>query len=112
MIRRLLQIGVILVVANALYHVVPVTMHYFQFKDAVQELALFAERATDAQLVDRVMAAADEHSIPLDRNYVSVRRVTGQLFIAVSYVDTMKVVPGYEYVKQYDFEVKAFNDLH
>ena len=111
MIRRVLQIAVILLIANALYHVVPVTMHYFQFKDAVQELALFAEKATDAQLVDRVMALAEEHSIPLDRNYVAVRRVNGQLFITASYVDTMKVVPGYDYVKQYDVEVKAFNDL-
>lgn len=111
MIRRVLQIAVILLIANALYHVVPVTMHYFQFKDAVQELALFAEKATDAQLVDRVMALAEEHSIPLDRNYVGVRRVNGQLFITASYVDTMKVVPGYDYVKQYDIEVKAFNDL-
>ena len=111
MIRRVLQIAVILLIANALYHVVPVTMHYFQFKDALQSLALFSEKATDAQLVDRVMALAEENSIPLDRNYVGVRRVTGMLFITASYVDTMKVVPGYDYVKQYDIEVKAFNDL-
>lgn len=110
MIRKVVQLAVFLLVANALYRVAPVTVHYFQFKDALQELALFATpKETDAQLVDRVMTLADENSIPLERDDVLVQRANGTLTIDASYVETMKVLPGYDYVRQFDVEAKAFN---
>ncbi len=110
MIRKLVQLAIFLLVANAVYRVAPVTLHYVQFKDAVQELALFATpKTTDAELVDRVMALADEHDITLDRDDVQVRRLNGQLTIDASYIETMKVLPGYDYVRQFDVEAKAFN---
>jgi hypothetical protein len=110
MIRKVVQLAIFLLVANAVYRVAPVTVHYLQFKDALQELALFATpKETDAQLVDRVMALADENSIPLDRADVLVRRLNGQLTIDASYVEAMKVLPGYDYVRQFDVEAKAFN---
>ena len=109
MIRRALQIAVFLLLANAVYQAVPVSWHYFQFKDALQELALFSQKSTDNELVDRVMVLADEHSIPLDRDYVQVRRGRGQLVITASYIDTMTFVPGYDYNRQFDVVVKAFD---
>lgn len=110
MIRKLVQVAIFLLVANAVYRIAPVTVHYVQFKDALQELALFATpKTTDAELVDRVMALADENSIPLERDDVQVRRLNGQLTIDASYVETMKVLPGYDYVRQFDVEAKAFN---
>src|SRR5262245_6510516 len=95
--------------ANALYRVAPVSIHYYKFKDAVQELALFSQKATEAELTDHVMALADENSIPLDRDWVQVHRSNGQLVINVSYAETLKVLPGYDYVKQFDIEAKAFD---
>jgi hypothetical protein len=110
MFRKLVQVAIFLLVANAVYRIAPVTVHYVQFKDALQELVLFATpKTTDAELVDRAMALADEHSIPLERDDVQVRRVNGQLTIDASYVETMKVLPGYDYVRQFDVEAKAFN---
>ena len=110
MIRKLVQVAIFLLIANALYRVAPVAVHHYQFKDALQELVLFATvKTTDAELVEQVMALADEHSIPLDRGDVLVRRVNGQLTIDASYVETMKVLPGYNYVRQFDVEARAFN---
>ena len=110
MIRKLVQIAIFLLVANAVYRVAPVTVHYLQFKDAVQELALFATpKTTDAELVDRVMTLADEHSVTLERDAVQVQRQNGQLTIVASYVEAMKLVPGYDYVHQFDVHAKAFN---
>jgi len=108
-IRKLIQLAIFLLVANALYRVAPVSIHYYTFKDAVQELALFSQKATDAQLVDRVMELADENKIPLDREWVQIRRPNGELIIDVSYVETMKVLPGYDYVRQFDVEGKAID---
>jgi hypothetical protein len=109
MIRRALQIAVFLLLANAVYQAVPVSWHYYQFKDALQELALFSQKSTDAQLIDRVMVLADEHSIPLDRDYVQVQRGPSEIVITVSYIDTMTFVPGYDYNRQFDITVRAFD---
>ena len=109
MIRRALQIAVFLLLANAVYQAVPVSWHYYQFKDALQELALFSQKSTDAQLIDRVMVLADEHSIPLDRDYVQVQRGRGELVITVAYIDTMTFVPGYDYNREFDITVRAFD---
>jgi hypothetical protein len=109
MIRKALQIAVFLLLANAVYQAAPVSWHYFQFKDALQELALFSQKSSDAQLIDRVMVLADEHSIPLDRDYVQVQRGHGELVISVSYIDTMTFVPGYDYNRQFDIRVRAFD---
>lgn len=109
MIRKLIQLAIFLLMANAVYRIAPVSLHYYQFKDAVQELALFSQKATDAQLVDRVMELADQNSIPLDREWVQIHRFNGQLTIDASYVETMKVLPGYDYVRQFDVEAKTFD---
>jgi hypothetical protein len=109
-IRKLVKLAIFLLIANAVYRIAPPAVHYFQFKDAVQELALFSQQKTpDAELIDRVMALADEHSIPLERDYVQVRRSNGQLTIDASYVESMKVLPGYSYERQFDVEAKAFD---
>ena len=109
MIRKLVHLAVFLLIANAVYRIAPVSLHYYEFKDALQELALFSQKATDAELADRVMALADEHNIPLDRDYVTIRRASGQLIIDASYVESMKVLPGYTYDHQFDVEAKAFD---
>ena len=58
MIRKLVKLAIFLLIANAVYRIAPVSIHYFQFKDALDELALFQmnSKATDAELTDRVMA--------------------------------------------------------
>lgn len=111
MIRKLVQLAIVLLIANALYRVAPVTIHNYQFKDALRELALFSQKATDAEIMDRVMALADENNIPLDRDDVQIRRSNAQLIIDVSYVETMKVLPGYDWVHQFDIEAKAFDPM-
>ena len=39
MIRKLVQLAMFLLIANALYRIAPVSIHYYKFKDALQELA-------------------------------------------------------------------------
>ena len=109
MIRKLVKLAIFLLIANALYRVAPPSVHYYQFKDAVQELALFLQKSPDAELIDRVMALAEENSIPLERDYVQVRRAGNQLIIDASYIESMQVLPGYTYDHQFDIEAKAFD---
>jgi uncharacterized protein (UPF0248 family) len=109
MVRKALQVAVFLLLANAVYQAAPVSLRHYQFKDSLQELALFSQKLTDAELIDRVMVLAEEHSIPLDREYVAVRHANGQLVITASYVEAMKFVPGYDYVRQFDVVARRFD---
>ena len=38
-----------------------------------------------------------------------VRRSNGQLLIEASYIESMKVLPGYSYEHQFDVQAKAFD---
>ena len=74
--RNLVRLAVLLLIAHALYRFVPVYIHYYQFKDAVAETALFSKDRTDTELVDRVMALAARYQIPIERDAVQVSRDT------------------------------------
>lgn len=108
MIRRLFQLAIFLFVANALYQAAPIGLHYFQFKDALRELALFSQKSSDKEMVDRVMVLAADHKIPLERDYVAVTRTTSEVIITASYLETMTFVPGFPYERQFDVEAKAY----
>jgi hypothetical protein len=108
MIRRLVQFAIFLFFANALYQTSPIGLHYFQFKDALEELALFSQKSSDQELIDRVMVLAEEHKIPLDRDYVAVKRTANQMIITAAYLETMTFVPGFPYEREFDIEAKAY----
>ena len=108
MIRRLVQLAIFLLFANALYQTVPIALHQFQFKDGLQDLALFSQKASDQELVDRVMTLAEEHNIPLDRDYVTVQRTMGQLVISAAYTETMTFFPGFPYTREFDVEARSY----
>ncbi len=107
MIKKVIKLAVFLPIANAVYQIAPVTLHYLRFKDAVEELALFPAKSTDAQLVDRVMALAEEHSIPLEREYVQVNRQTTSLTINAAYLETLRFFPGTQYTWEFDVVARA-----
>ena len=108
MIRRLVQFAILLFFANALYQSMPVAFHYIQFKDAVHEVALFSQKSSDEEIVNRVMVLAEEHSIPLEREYVEVKRTVGELVITAAYIETMTFIPGYPYEREFDVVARAY----
>lgn len=108
MIRKLFQFAVVVFVANALYQTAPLGIHYFEFKDAVEELALFGQKSSDQEIIDRVMVLAAEHGIPVERDDVAVTRTTTEVVITASYLETMTFLPGFPYQRQFDVEAKAY----
>jgi len=104
-IKKLIKLAVFLLIANAVYRVAPVWLHYYTFKDAVRELALFSREKSDAIVIDKVMTIAREHGIPLTREYVQVRRANDRLLIDATYVEAVKIVPGYKYDWRFDIGV-------
>lgn len=111
MARTIVKLAVFLLAVHALYRFVPVYFHYQQFKDAVHETALFSRGQTDAQIVDRVMVQAEKYRIPLDREYVQVRREGEQLFIDASYVESIQWLPTYNRPWQFNVGERAFTTV-
>jgi hypothetical protein len=109
MIRKIVKLAVFLFIANAVYQVAPVAWRHLQFKDALQELVLYSQKSTDAELVNRTMTLADESSVPLEREYVRVRRETGALHIDASYVEPLHLLPRYSYRWEFDIDAKALD---
>jgi hypothetical protein len=109
MIRKIVKIAVFLLIANALYQITPAAMHNMQFKDALQQLLLYSQKATDTELVNRAMTLADENNIPLDREYVRVRREAGSIHIDASYVEALRLFPRYSYHWEFDIDAHALD---
>jgi hypothetical protein len=109
MVRKIVKLAVFLLIANAVYQVAPVVVRHAQFEDAVRELALYSQRSSDAELVNRVMALAADRDVPLDREYVSVRHETGAIHIDASYVEQLRLFPRYTYDWEFDIDAKALD---
>jgi hypothetical protein len=109
MVRKVMNLAVFLLIANAVYQITPVVVHHFEFKDALNELALFSTKLTDAEIVDRTMTLAQENKIPLVRQYVQVRHDKGTIYIDATYVDNLRYMPGLDYPWQFDASAKAFD---
>src|SRR4051812_5328883 len=107
MIRKIVKLAVFVLVANALYQVTPVALHHFQFKDALQELALYSQKSTDADLVARAQALAEENSVPVQREDIHVRREPGSIHIEASYVEPLWLLPQYSYPWRFDIDAAA-----
>ena len=111
MAKKIVQLAIILLVAHALYRFVPVYFHYQQFKDAVHETALFSRGKTDAQLIDRVMELAERYQIPLEREYVQVRRENERTEIDAAYVESIEWLPTYRRPWQFTVGSEAFTNV-
>lgn len=111
MARTVVRLAIFLLAVHALYRFVPVYFHYQQFKDAVHETALFSKDKTDVQIVDRLMELAEKFQIPLQRDYVQVRRERGLLFINAAYVESIEWLPAYRRPWQFDVGEQAFTNV-
>ena len=102
MIKKLISLAIVAAIGYATINAGGVYLRYQQFKDGVRETALFAGNKTDDQLKARVMELAERDSVPLDPEYVRIERVADRVRITASYVEIVKLLPGYEKPWQFD----------
>jgi len=108
MIKRIIGLVVFLLAANAGVRVSLVFFHAEQFKDAVKEVALFGAGKPDDLLKSKVMAAADENQIPLDADFIDIKRasvvgVGDHVIIKYAYALMVPVFPGYQRRFEFDY---------
>ena len=110
MIKRVIGLVVFLLVMNAAVRWGTVYFHDQQFKDAIRELALFAgqSRKSDEILKNEIMALAREHQIPLDPDFVEIRRQSTQglgekVTIKFAYAVMIPLIPGQPRRFEFDY---------
>ena len=79
---------------------------YYNFEDAVEQELRFGNAKTTGELHKRVHEIAQEHEVPVDYENIAVEPRNGQTFVSASYVETIKLIPGF-YTRSHEFEVKA-----
>jgi hypothetical protein len=62
---------------------------YYQFRDAMQQEARFAERKTDSQIVTSLRLKADSLSLPAPAHRINVRRTPSRITIWTDYAETI-----------------------
>ena len=67
---------------------------YYQFTDVVQQAMLFAPNASDAQLVQRVLAVALQHDVPITKDDVTLRHEGFDIVVEFSYTRSITLIPG------------------
>lgn len=105
MFRTLINLAIVLLVAYALYNFVPTYMKYQQFKDDIRQTALFAGQASEEEVVNRVMTAARDRGVPLERQSVRVRKVNTQTHIYAEYTTPIQFMPWYTHVWEFTVDI-------
>ncbi len=115
MFRILIKLAIAALVINAAWRVGSTYLRYYQFEDALQELAQFGDTRKDKQLCDQAMEKAANLDVPITAEAITIRRgsnptyncgkgfegaVAGapgaaKIFIDAAYTDVLKPLPGY-----------------
>jgi hypothetical protein len=106
--KRLLTLLIVAALGWAGYHTVPVYLRYFQFDEAVEEVARFAGTRSEEEVRQRVLELAEEYDVPLEAEDLVVQKVSGNIEIALAYVERVELLPTYFYDWEFDVETPSW----
>jgi len=105
MLKRVISLLIAAAVIYAGWHTGETLLHYYQFNDAIGQLALFAGSSTEDQLKERVLQLAEQYQIPVDSETVTVHTDGEVTQITAPYTADVKLLPTYTY--EWKLEPKA-----
>jgi hypothetical protein len=129
MFRILIKLAIAALVINAAWRVGSTYLRYYQFEDALQELAQFGDTRKDRQLCDQAMEKAANLEVPVTADAISIRRGSNpgyncekgfqgttvpvtvgsaKIFIDAAYTDVLQPLPGYRINWEFKPSVSAW----
>jgi hypothetical protein len=84
---------------------------YYQLKDAAQQLLVFGDQASIADLQNGILSKAAELDVPLAPENVNVRREGVRTIAEASYTHDVEFFPTFRYPVNYTFRVEAFSSM-
>ena len=101
--KTILKLALAALVVHAGYQVGRAYWDHYQFQDAVQQVAQFAEREPLPELESRVLDLAAERGLPLEEGALEVSREQRRIEINGSYTRELLLAPGFR--RPWDFTV-------
>ena len=107
MIKLTIKLLIVAAVLNAAVRAGSVAWHFFQFKDAAQQAAIFGARTPTVTLHAQMLRKAKAFSIPIAPQAVVVTREGASTTIEVSYVDKVELLPRWVRDVPLEFSVEG-----
>jgi hypothetical protein len=92
--KTLIKIVIAFVMLTAAFQAGRAALANYQFEDAVHEGLLFNPRASESEIVDMVLKAAQEYDLPVEASGVTVRESRQDLIVEITYTTAINLVPG------------------
>jgi len=66
----------------------------YQFKDAVEQVLLFAPNAPDADVIERIMALAGDYDLPVAAEDIAISLHGSDRVVDITYTTDVAFIPG------------------
>jgi len=106
--KALIKLIIAALIVHATWRAGTVYFRYYQFKDGVQQTALFSGTRSESELQNRVVELARELQVPLEADRATVRRQDNHTFIDATYEERIELLPRYFYPWEFRVNVDAF----
>ena len=108
--KVVIKLLIVALIANATWRVGMAYLSYYKFKDAVREMTQHRGAMSDAQVRDKIFELANQYSIPVTDETLSVSRDGSSTHTIVegTYIQPIDVVPGFTYQWPFTVHVDTF----
>lgn len=92
--KTLFRLGMILLVANALFRFVPPYWRHHEFESEVKEASLKWRNLADADVTEDVLSVAGKHDVPITSQNITIQRLKDRLQLKVTYDLPIELLPS------------------
>ena len=105
--KTVIKLLIAIAILNAVARVGLVTMKYYEFKDAAQQLMTFGGDASPGELQNQILEKAMTLDVPLTIDDIEVVRNGKVTTATASYTEDVEVFPSYKYPIDFRFSVEG-----
>jgi hypothetical protein len=93
-VKTLFKLGIILLVANALFRFIPPYWRNHEFQSEVQHASLKWRNLSDAAVMEDVLSVAASRNVPITAQNVTIQRDRDRLHLRVAYDVPIELLPS------------------
>jgi hypothetical protein len=107
--KTLIKLTIASLVIHATWRAGSAYWVYYQFRDNLQQVALFSAGQSEQEVHNRALEVASELKVPIEPEQIAVRRQDEHTFIDASYKTGIEVLPRYRYPWEFKLNVDAWS---
>jgi hypothetical protein len=106
-VKFLFKLGIVLLVANALFRFIPPYWRHHEFESDVKHASLKWRNQSDDGVMQDVLSLAASRNVPVGQENVKIQRVKDRLYLTVAYDVPIELLPSMSRVWRFDSNVEA-----